>query len=222
MTRGFDLPTYGKTRAQRFDMIRKAPAEIAKLADQLGVPVAAERLDFKRKRAELETAVGKKRARMLSSFAYSSFVEALSRACVRKSVKLVLVNPAYTSLIGLVKFAACYGSSVHAAAALAIARRAMALSERLPASGECISVLLLPATASPSRDLQGSAGGMCGRRGAGCRTDPTAQDEKTFDAKSGSINPVPGDHLHRIEVADQNQENGATPPAVKISQVAGL
>jgi IS605 OrfB family transposase len=142
MMRRIDLPTYGKTTAQRLDMIRKAAAEIAKLADQLGVPVAAEKLDFRRKRAELETAVGKKRARMLSSFANSSFAEALARVCVRKRVKLVLVNPAYTSIIGLVKFAPRYGSSVHAAAALAIARRAMALSERLPASGEGISVLL--------------------------------------------------------------------------------
>jgi IS605 OrfB family transposase len=142
VNRRIDLVTYGKTKAQRLDMIRKAAAEIATLAVQLGVPVAAENLDFKRKRAELETATGKKRARMLSSFAYTSFAQALSRVCIRRSVKLVLVNPAYTSIIGLVKFAPRYGSSVHAAAALAIARRAMALSERLPASGERISVRL--------------------------------------------------------------------------------
>ena len=142
MKRRIELVTYGKTSAQRLDMIRKAAAEIAAFADRLGVPVAAEKLDFKRKRAELETQNGKKRARMLSSFAYSSFAEALARVCVRRSVRLVLVNPAYTSIIGLVKFAPRYGSSVHAAAALAIARRAMALSERLPASGGGIQVLL--------------------------------------------------------------------------------
>ena len=142
MTRRIDLVSYGKTKAQRLDMIRKAAAEIAALAARLGVPVAAEQLDFTRKRAELETQNGKKRARMLSSFAYSSFAEALSRACVRRSVRLALVNPAYTSIIGLVKFAPRYGSSVHAAAALAIAGRAMALSEQLPASGEGIPVLL--------------------------------------------------------------------------------
>lgn len=140
--RRIDLVTYGKTKAQRLDVIRKAAAEIAALALQLGVPVAAEKLDFGRKRAELNILVGTKRARMLSSFAYSSFLQALSRVCVRRSIRLVLVNPAYTSIIGLVKFAPRYGSSVHAAAALAIARRAMALSERLPASGERISVLL--------------------------------------------------------------------------------
>ncbi len=42
MTRRIDLVSYGKTRAQRLDMIRKAAAEIAALADRLGVPVAAE------------------------------------------------------------------------------------------------------------------------------------------------------------------------------------
>lgn len=142
MKRRIDLVTYGKTSAQRLDLIRKAAAEIAELADRLGVPVAAETLDFRRKRAELEISDSPKQARMLSSFAYTSFAKALARSCIRRSVKLVLVNPAYTSIIGLVKFAPRYGSSVHAAAALAIARRAMALSERLPASGESIQVLL--------------------------------------------------------------------------------
>lgn len=136
------LITYGKTRAQRLDMVRKAAAEIAELAHRLGVPIAAERLDFGRKRAELGTVVGRKRARMLSSFAYTTFADALARVCVRRSIRLAQVNPAYTSLIGRVKFAPRYGSSVHAAAALAIARRAMALSERLPASGETIPVVL--------------------------------------------------------------------------------
>jgi IS605 OrfB family transposase len=142
MQRRIDLVTYGKTRAQRLDMIRKAAAEIARLALQLGVPIAAEKLDFGRKRAELETVVGKKRARMLTSFAHSSFGDALARVCARRSVRLVLVDPAYTSLIGRVKFGPRYGSSAHASAALAIARRAMALSERLPASGDSIPVLL--------------------------------------------------------------------------------
>ena len=43
-----------------------------------------------------------------------------------------LVNPAYSSLIGRVKFATSTGLSVHNAAAMVIARRGMNLSERLP------------------------------------------------------------------------------------------
>ncbi|SPP92934.1 IS200/IS605 family element transposase accessory protein TnpB [Bradyrhizobium vignae] len=149
-----ELVTYGKTRAQRLDMIRKAVAEIAKLAVQLGFPVAAEKLDLRRKRAELETTVGKKRSRMLSSFIYSSFGEALARICIRKSVRLIVVNPAYTSLIGCVKFAPRYGSSVHAAAAWRspVGRWPFPNDCRLPASP--FRRFSPPATASPSRDLQ--------------------------------------------------------------------
>lgn len=212
MTRRIDLPTYGKTRAQRLDMIRKAASEIVTMAERLGVPVAAEKLDFRRKRAELENTAGKKRARMLTSFVHAAFGEALARACVRRSVKLVLVNPAYTSLIGRVKFAPRYGSSVHAAAALAIARRAMALSERLPASGEGIPVLLasgdrvtLPRPAriarrqvwsSWSRLSAGLSAVHAGRRGArrGARSDG-ARGRKTSGAAatgSGSRRPFSG------------------------------
>ncbi|OWK25031.1 hypothetical protein AJ87_14895 [Rhizobium yanglingense] len=72
--------------------------------------------------------------RMLSSFAYSAFGQALQSACARQDVALRRVNPAYTSIIGRVKFARRYGLSVHEAASVTIARRAMGYSERLPRS----------------------------------------------------------------------------------------
>ncbi|MEQ9544392.1 MAG: hypothetical protein RIK85_00060, partial [Marinobacter sp.] len=51
-----------------------------------------------------------------------------------RGIALSLCNPAYTSLIGLVKYSRMYGLSSDVAAALAIARRGMNLSERLPRS----------------------------------------------------------------------------------------
>jgi hypothetical protein len=71
---------------------------------------------------------------MLSSFAYSAFDTALVSACLRGGIAHWRVNPAYTSIIGRVKFARRYGLSVHAAASVSIARRAMGYSERLPRS----------------------------------------------------------------------------------------
>ena len=44
------------------------------------------------------------------------------------------VNPAFTSVIGLVKYARQYGLASDEAAAIAIARRGMRLSENLPGS----------------------------------------------------------------------------------------
>jgi len=130
------LVTVGRTADQRQDAVRQAAAAVAKIAVEYQVPVVAESLDFSKKKAELEACKGRRYARMLSSFAYSQFNTSLERACVRHRVHLVRVNPAYTSLIGAVKFARRYGLSVHAAAALSIARRGMGMSEGLPPTPE--------------------------------------------------------------------------------------
>jgi len=130
------LVTQGKTTDQRQDAVRQAAASVAKLAAEFQVPVVAESLDFTRRKSELESCKGRRYARMLSSFAYAQFNKALERACIRRQVHLVRVNPAYTSLIGSVKFARRYGLSVHGAAALSIARRGMGMSEGLPQSPE--------------------------------------------------------------------------------------
>jgi len=62
---------------------------------------------------------------MLSGFAYAEFYSLMVSRCEREGVELLLVNPAWTSLIGLVKFARGYGLSSHQAAAVAIGRRGM-------------------------------------------------------------------------------------------------
>jgi len=126
--------TYGKSSDQAQDAIRKVAAKIAVLAKQLNVPVVAEMLDFTEKKKTLKDAKNARYARMLSSFAYSTFGKALSSACLRQGVALRRVNPAFTSIIGRVKFARRYGLSVHEAASVTIARRAMGYSERLPRS----------------------------------------------------------------------------------------
>ncbi|WP_171049081.1 hypothetical protein [Rhizobium sp. MHM7A] len=128
----FDFCPEGKTSDQNLDAMRKIAKEIALLAKQHGVPVVSEYLDFAKKKEQLGAAFGKAYAYMLSNLAYSAFDKALTSACARHAVHLRRVNPAYTSLIGRTKFARRYGLSVHAAAAVTIARRAIGLSERVP------------------------------------------------------------------------------------------
>jgi len=71
---------------------------------------------------------------MLSGWAYSQFFETLRAICSNRGIYIKEVNPAYTSLIGMVKYARMYGLSSDVVAALAIARRGMRLSERLPSA----------------------------------------------------------------------------------------
>ena len=72
--------------------------------------------------------------RMLSNFAYSKFLQLLSSRCFKLGLQLIEVNPAFSSVIGLVKFMSMYGLNSATAAAFVLARRAMRLSERIPAN----------------------------------------------------------------------------------------
>jgi hypothetical protein len=68
-------------------------------------------------------------ARRLSSFAYGGIQQALDSNALLRGVPVAEVNPAYTSVIGRVKYAKQLGVSVHQAAAMAIARRDMGFRE---------------------------------------------------------------------------------------------
>ena len=124
--------TYGANADRATNVVRHAVLQVVRLAKSLGVPIACEKLDFAAKKSALEDERSPRRARQLSSFAYGAILSGLRSCAIRHGVAVRSVNPAYTSLIGRLKFARRYGLSVHASAALAIGRRAMTLSERPP------------------------------------------------------------------------------------------
>ena len=70
----------------------------------------------------------------MSSWAYSEFFKQLNAILSNRGIELITVNPAYSSIIGLVKYMKMYGLASDEAAALVIARRGMRLSERLPST----------------------------------------------------------------------------------------
>jgi len=126
-----DLHTYGKTTDQAKALIGDAAVRITELAKASGKPIVVEKLDFAKKKAELE-ATHKPLARMLSSFACNKTISSIRAAAFRRGVEVIEVNPAYTSVIGAVNHAQVKGISVHMGAALAIARRGLGLSEKPP------------------------------------------------------------------------------------------
>ena len=124
-----ELPLRNKTTEQRLALIGDAVIRVAQQARAAGKPVVVEKLNFQKKKAELE-AVDPAQARMLSSFACSKTLSGLKAACFRHGVEVIEINPAYTSVIGAVNSARVRGVSVHQGAAYAIARRGLGLSER--------------------------------------------------------------------------------------------
>jgi hypothetical protein len=128
----FPLALYHLAKGKAQALIGEVAREIGGWAVRSGKPVALERLDFEEKKAELHER-GKAYARLLSGFAYRALSMALRSRCAKMGAETILLDPAHSSTIGIVKFSAQYGLSGDEAAALALARRAQNLRESLPA-----------------------------------------------------------------------------------------
>ncbi len=125
------LVIYGKSQHQTEGIIGDAVASVVDYAREVGKPIVIERLDFRQKKAVLE-GESHRYSRMLSSFSYGKIKAYFLSRGYRQGVEVHQANPAFTSVIGRVKFMERYGLSVHQAAALVLARRLLGCSERIP------------------------------------------------------------------------------------------
>ncbi|MGB9813635.1 MAG: IS200/IS605 family accessory protein TnpB-related protein [Thermovenabulum sp.] len=105
--------------------------EIVRLAEEKKKAIAIERLDIrdKGKRGDFS---GRKSRRIRHSFSYRSLLEKIKVLAKRKGIQVIEVNPAYTSVIGMLKFAPQYMISKDIAASYVIARRGLGLKEQIP------------------------------------------------------------------------------------------
>lgn len=90
-----------------------------------------EKLDFSAKKSRLREQ-SKRYRKMLSQFAYSKFGELVHSKAQLAAIQTIEVNPAYSSLIGMIKYMSLYGLNSGTAASLVLARRGLRFSERLP------------------------------------------------------------------------------------------
>ena len=125
------LVTDGKSHRQAEAIIGDAVASVVEYAREVGKPITIEKLDFRQKKAVLE-GESRKYSRMLSSFSYGKVKAYFVSRGDRQGVEVHQVSPAFSSVIGRVKFMELYGLSVHQAAALVLARRSLGCSERVP------------------------------------------------------------------------------------------
>ncbi len=121
----------GFSSGQRQVMMRDLVIKLTDIAFNYQCPIAIESLDFSKKKASMSEA-SKVYNFMLSNLSTGMFREALISRCQRFGIGLHKVNPALTSVIGMIKFMPRYGLNSGTAAAMVIARRAMGYSERAP------------------------------------------------------------------------------------------
>lgn len=122
---------YGKNQNQAKAIIGDACKTIVAFAELKQKPIILEKLDFGKKKQSLSS-MSKAKARMLSGFAYNQIKQNLQSRAFKQGIEVFCVNPAYSSVIGQVKFAHLYCISIHQSAAFVIARRYYGYCERLP------------------------------------------------------------------------------------------
>ena len=116
-------PMYNKTTGQLDGMLGRLAYKLCKLAQDYKIPLIIEDLSFANAKRMIDT--NKKYKRMINSFPYGKFRDALNARASNVGVDVIAVNPAYTSIIGQFKFMKKYGLSSHGAAACAIARKGL-------------------------------------------------------------------------------------------------
>lgn len=127
-TKVYPWVSYGKSKGQLKAITGDLCKNIIAKAKELKKPIVIEKLDFREKKGNL-TSSNEKFSRLLSSFAYNLFFLFLLARAYKHGIKVHVVNPAYTSVIGRVNYTKRYGLSSHLAAALCIARRYQKFSE---------------------------------------------------------------------------------------------
>lgn len=130
-TKIFRFNLNNKTSNQREDIIFNTMNKVVEYALERGKHLVYEDLDFKEKRNQLSDSDNKEYNKMLSSFAYSKMLQQLKSSSFRQGVEIKSINPAYTSLIGKVKYQKKHGLSVHEAAAYVIARKYYNFKEKI-------------------------------------------------------------------------------------------
>ena len=132
------LNTYGKDPSQSKALIGNACALLINQAKEKGKSIVIEELEFLKKRANLRENGDARYSRMLSSFAYSFIIQSIKFKAWKEGVSVAKINPAFTSVIGRIKFSRRYGLTIHQAAALSIGRRHLGVSEKVPRHLEAI------------------------------------------------------------------------------------
>ncbi|MFB6349952.1 IS200/IS605 family accessory protein TnpB-related protein [Moraxella sp. ZJ142] len=128
MTKVEKLPFTIKGGNKTTDQLNKLVAKLVCYAKAEQKAICIESLNFGKLKNQDN---GKSHNQMLHSLPYSHFQTAISSACARHKVKLIKVNPAWTSYIGKVKYGDSKKLNVHDAAAWVIARRGLKINDKV-------------------------------------------------------------------------------------------
>lgn len=119
--------TYARSN-RRANLISEKAKKIVTLAKETGYALAVEDLRLKN-----DKSVTPKFNRLSHGFIWSKFLAYIDRCAAREGVPVIKVKPAFTSVIGILKYQHMYGISSHESAGYVIARWSLGFNnEKIP------------------------------------------------------------------------------------------
>lgn len=119
--------TYARSN-RRTNLIGEMAKRVVTLAKETGNALMMEDLKFKN-----DKSLTAKFNRISHGFIWAKFLEYVDRCAAREGVPVIKVKPAFTSLIGILKYQHMYGISNHESAAYVITRRGLGFDqEKIP------------------------------------------------------------------------------------------
>ena len=114
----------------RFRSGKKTKTDLQKLANQIvqlsrekGKDLCIENLNFTKTKSKTDSKIGRQYNQMIHSLAYSQFINLIENSAFKNSVRIIKVNPAWTSWLAKKLYCPTMKLNVHIGAAYVIARR---------------------------------------------------------------------------------------------------
>jgi len=103
--------------------LQKIANEVIQLSREKGKDLCIENLNFKKTKSKTDSKIGKQYNQMIHSLAYSQFITLMENSAFKNSVRIIKVNPAWTSWLAKKLYCPNMKLNIHIGAAYVIARR---------------------------------------------------------------------------------------------------
>lgn len=120
-----------KTNGQSTKILEAEAIALVDVAIQKNKPIVMEDIDTTLSKTG-DTYGNKKANRLKSIFAYRKMAQAIKSRAQKMGVAVMVVNPAYTSITGKLKYMRKFGISIHQAASYTIGRKGLGYKEKAP------------------------------------------------------------------------------------------
>jgi len=111
--------------------LQKIANEVIKLSRERGKDLCIENLNFKKTKSKTDSKIGKQYNQMIHSLAYRQFINLMENSAFKNSVRIIKVNPAWTSWLAKKLYCPNMKLNIHIGAAYVIARRGQGYKESL-------------------------------------------------------------------------------------------